>query len=102
MLEGPRAAPDALTGRWSKILENLSNRLTRQIGEKAASARLNILTATDPAQVLRLAKEAKTVGERAEYEHAIRQFALVGRRPSAEIGTITAGTQQSDRMQQGR
>lgn len=101
MMEGPRAAADALTGRFGKLLENLSNRLTRQIGQKAAQERILILTNTDPATRLttlrRLAEEAKTAGERAQFEMAIRNFAKVGRRPGAEIGTVTPSNESSDR-----
>lgn len=104
MMEGPRAAADALTGRFGKLLENLSNRLTRQIGKRAAQERIRILTDTDPATRLstlrRLHQEAQTAGERAVLEMAIRNFAQVGRRPGAEIGTVTPSNESSDRRQQ--
>ncbi len=94
LMEGPRAAADLMTGRFGKILENLSNRLARQIGQQAAEQRIRILTATDPAEVLpmlkRLAAEAKTAGERAELQLTIRQLARVGRRPAADLGTVAA------------
>jgi hypothetical protein len=92
MMEGPRAAADLATGRFGRLLENLSNRLTRQIGQKAAAQRVRILTDTDPANRLailrRLRDEAKTSAERQTFDMAIRNFAAVGNRPAAEIGTI--------------
>lgn len=98
LMEGPRTAADMMTGRWSKVLENLSNRLTRQIGQRAAQERIRILTTTDPAEMLpmlnRLAREAATAGEREVYRGFLRDFARVGRRQAAEIGAISSATEQ--------
>lgn len=97
LLEGPRAAADLATGRWSKLLENLSNRLTRQIGQTAARERSRILTETDPAQRLqilrRLAREAQSSGERQAYVTTLRDFARVGRRPGTDLGAVISQTQ---------
>jgi hypothetical protein len=94
MMEGPRAAADLATGRWGRLLENISNRLTRQIGQKAAAERVRILTDTDPANRLtilrRLRDEAKTSAERQTLDLAIKNFARVGRRPAVDIGTIVS------------
>jgi hypothetical protein len=98
LMEGPRAAADAITGRWTKLLENLSNRLTREIGKRAAQERVRILTETDPAQMLpmldRLAREASSAGEREAYQEMLRQFAYVGRRGAADVGAVTTSTTQ--------
>lgn len=89
-LEGVRAGADVLTGRFGKVLENLSNKLTRQIGGKAAEARIRILTETDPATLLqnlrRLAREAKDAETRQAYVIAIREFAKVPKSASAQAG----------------
>jgi hypothetical protein len=94
MMEGPRAAADLATGRFGKLLENISNRLTRQIGQKAAAERIRILTDTDPANRLtilrRLRDEAKSSAERQTLDLAIKNFANVGRRGAAEVGTISS------------
>jgi hypothetical protein len=94
LMEGPRAAADLITGRWSRLLENLSNRLTREIGQAAATERVRILTQTDPAQLLQvlgtLAREARTSSERQAYVTALRQFRRVGRRPAAELGVVNS------------
>jgi hypothetical protein len=96
LMEGPRAAADTLTGRWSKLLENLSNRLTREIGKRAAQERVRILTETDPAQMLpmldRLAREASSAGERQAYQDMLRNWAHVGRRGAVEIGATTSAS----------
>jgi len=98
MLEGPRAAADALTGRWTKILENLSNRLTRVIGKEAARRRIRILTETNPAEALpvlrRLRDEAKNTRDRQLMDVAIREFGKVGRRPGADVGATVGATQE--------
>jgi hypothetical protein len=77
-LAGAKAGADVITGRWGAVLENLSNRLTYQIGEKQATAIMQTLTETDPARLLptlnRLARQAKTTKERMEYVAAIRKM----------------------------
>lgn len=82
MTAGIKAGADVITGRWGAVLENLSSRLTYQIGEKQAKAIMQNLTETDPSRVLpmlnRLARQAKTTKERMEYVTAIRKM----RRPS--------------------
>jgi len=99
LMEGPRAAANLATGRFGKVLEDLSTRLARQIGQRAARERVRILTETDPAQMLpmlrRLASEAQTSAQRQAYVAAIREFARVGRRPATDIGTV-GGTSSDD------
>src|SRR6185503_20416536 len=68
MMEGAQTAADVATGRWSRVLGNLSTRLSTQLGRRGAREVLNILTETDPAQLLptlnRLARAATTTRER--------------------------------------
>lgn len=77
-MAGAKAGADVLTGRWGAVLENLSSRLTYQIGERQAKAIMQNLTETDPAKVLpmlnRLARQAETTKERMEYVTAIRHM----------------------------
>jgi hypothetical protein len=98
MMEGPRAAADAITGRWTRVLENLSNRLTRVIGQEAARRRVRILTETTPGEVIpmlrRLRDEARTARERQLMDVAIRELGKVGRRPGADLGTVSATRDQ--------
>jgi hypothetical protein len=53
-LQNVRAGADLATGRFGKLLENLSNRLAKQIGAQAAGHQLRIVTQTDPALLLPL------------------------------------------------
>lgn len=104
MMEGAQTAADVATGRWGKLLENLSTRLSTQIGRRGAQEVLRILTETDPAELLptlnRLARSAQTAAQRRAYAQAIREFGRVGRRPGAEIGTVTPSNEGSDRRRQ--
>jgi hypothetical protein len=88
-MAGAKAGADVLTGRWGAVLDNLTNRLTYQIGERQAKAIMETLTETDPSKVLpmlnRLARQAKTTKERMEYVTAIRQFRKAG--PGSSLGT---------------
>lgn len=78
MTEGARAAADALSGRWGQLLNNLSTRLTTQIGRRGAREVADILTQTDPAQLGatldRLARSARTTQQRQAYVTAIREL----------------------------
>lgn len=82
LMEGAQAAADISTGRFSALLKNLSTRLTTQMGRRGATETMRILTETDPAQLLpllnRLAKAAKTSGERRAYVAALREFRALG------------------------
>jgi hypothetical protein len=104
MMEGAQTAADVATGRWGKLLENLSTRLSTQIGRRGAQEVLRILTETDPAQLLptlnRLARSAQTAAQRRAYAQAIREFGRVRRRPAAEIGTVTPSNEGSERRRQ--
>jgi hypothetical protein len=88
-MAGAKAGADVLTGRWGAVLDNLTNRLTYQIGERQAKAIMETLAETDPSKVLpmlnRLARQAKTTKERMEYVTAIRQFRKAG--PGSSLGT---------------
>jgi hypothetical protein len=102
LMEGPRAAADLATGRFGKVVENLANRLTRLIGQRAAQERMRILTETDPAQMLpmlvRLSREAQNTAQRNAYDQTIREWLRVARRgattagPAVETGLITTTT----------
>lgn len=98
MMEDAKTAADALTGRPWKLLENLSTRLTTQIGRRGAAEVMRILTETDPAELLpvlnRLARAAQTTQERQAYVTAMRQYARVGHRPAAEIGASTPANEE--------
>lgn len=95
MMAGAKAGADVLTGRWGAVLDNLTNRLTYQIGERQAKAIMETLTETDPAKVLpmlnRLARQAKTTQERMEYVAAIRQL-----RKTSQTSAIGTGVVASD------
>lgn len=49
-----RAGADLATGRFGRLVENLSDRLAKQIGAQSAAAQLRIVTETDPAKLLPL------------------------------------------------
>ena len=78
MMEGAQAAADVATGRWGKLLENLSTRLSTQLGRRGAREVLDLLTQTDPAQLLptlnRLAQAATTSQQRQAYVTAVREI----------------------------
>ena len=96
--EGVKTAADLATGRFGKLLENLSNRLETQLGREGATEVMRVLTETDPAQLLpilnRLARAASTRAERQAYATAIRQYRRAGGRPATQAGTVA--TAQSD------
>src|SRR4030067_148902 len=54
LMEGAQTADDVATGRWGKLLDNLSTRLTTQIGSRGSREGLGLLTETDPAEVLQI------------------------------------------------
>ena len=94
LLDVGRTAADAFTGRWHRLLENLSNRLTNDIGERTSAEILKILAETDPAKVLpilnRLAKTAQTMAARKSILASIDQARtilpqLVGKEVSEQV-----------------
>lgn len=92
--EGVKTAADIATGRFGKLLENLSNRLETQLGRQGATEVMRVLTETDPAQLLpilnRLARAASTRAERQAYVAAIRQYRRAGARRPTQAGTFAA------------
>lgn len=76
LMEGAQAAADVATGRWGKLLENVATRLSTQLGRRGAAEVVNLMTMTEPAQLLpllnRLAIAARTTQERQAYVVAIR------------------------------
>jgi hypothetical protein len=95
MMEGASAAADVATGRWSKLLENLSTRLSTQIGRRGAGEVLDLLTQTDPAQLLpllnRLAQSATNSAQRRAYMDALREARSIGVRRLASVAGQMAG-----------
>jgi hypothetical protein len=75
-MEGAKAAADVMTGRWGNLLQNLSTRLTTQLGQRGAASVMDILTQTDPAKLLpllnRLEQAAKGSAQRQQLVHQIR------------------------------
>jgi hypothetical protein len=98
VMESSRTVTKLVTGDIRGVLEDWGTWLARRIGEDAARERLRILTETDPArfpQMLnKLARSARSAEEREFWRNRIRDFARVGRRPSADIGATTATTEQ--------
>jgi hypothetical protein len=98
-----RTAADTLTGRFGQALENLSNRLAQQIGERAAAEILEILTRTEPREVLpilgRLARTAQSQAERQALRDVWRQWKrdVYRRRPASLTGTVTGTTIEQER-----
>lgn len=98
-MQNARAAADLATGRFGRLLENLSNRLARQIGQDAASAQLRILTETDLPALLRLLNRldnaAKGTAERRQLVHQLRELRKPSLlRPGTTTGTATAAEQR--------
>lgn len=96
MMEGASAAADVATGRWGKLLENLSTRLSTQIGRRGAGEVLDLLTQTDPALLLpllnRLAQSATSSAQRRAYMDALREVRAIGvRRLSGAVGQAAGG-----------
>lgn len=98
MQQGAEIVGDAMTLNWKGALMKTARKLASQIGENQAKAILGNLTETDPAKVLatlrRLATQAKTTKERQAYVIALKELGRVGRRPAADIGTVTSVTQR--------
>lgn len=78
MMEGAKAAADVATGRWGNLLENLSTRLSTQLGQRGAREVLRILTETDPAALLpilnRLEQAAQRSAQRQQLVSQARQL----------------------------
>ena len=76
MMSVPRAAADVWTGRWGRLLENLSNRIAYSIGEQQARHIQDIATQSSPSEFLSnlnyMAKHAGSVAERDIYAQALR------------------------------
>jgi hypothetical protein len=97
LTEGAKAAANVLTGRVNKLLEDLSTRLATQIGQRGAQHALDLLTQTDPAQLLqtlnRLAQASRTTQQRQAYVTAIRALRRTNSRGlSAALGADAANS----------
>lgn len=105
-METAKTAANALTGRFMQVLNDLSTRLTTQLGRRGATEVNRILTMTEPDQMLpmlnRLARAAATTRERNEYVVAIRALRrLNSDAASAGVG-INAGRQTAPESEQRR
>lgn len=85
----PRAASDLATGRFGRLMENLSDRLAKQIGAQAAAAQLKIVAETDPAKLLqllnRLEPAAKQSAQRRQFVTSLRSQRALNR-PGVAFG----------------
>ncbi|HEY6861657.1 MAG TPA: hypothetical protein VI358_17970 [Pseudolabrys sp.] len=93
------AASHAVTGNYLGVLKTLGKRLSQQIGTEGSKQSLKILTETQPDKLIpilqRLAREAKTSGERQAYVASIRQMrANAFTRANAPIG-MEAGKREA-------
>jgi hypothetical protein len=99
--EMAQTAANTITGRLMKVTEDLANRLARQIGQKAASERLKILTTVDPDELfpllVRLEKSAKSSAERQAYVMAIREYRRARLSPASIGQTGYMAGQESGR-----
>ncbi len=99
MMEGAQTAADVATGRWGKLLENLSTRLSTQLGRRGAQEVLDVLTQTDPAQLLpvlnRLAQASTTTRQRQAYAAAIREIRSGAFARAAPASGVAAGNDQA-------
>lgn len=90
LMQTARAGADIATGNFSNILQNLSTRLSTQLGRRGAAETLRILTETDPARLLpllnRLARAAQTTPERQAYVSAIRQLRALSPQIAGAVG----------------
>lgn len=101
IMEGAQTAADVLSGRPWKLLENMATRLTTQIGRRGAQEVLELLTQTDPAQLLntlnRLARAAQTSQQRQAYVTAIRGLRRMNLPALSSQAGISSGRQASER-----
>lgn len=91
LMQTAQAGADIATGNFGRILQNLSTRLSTQLGRRGAAETLRILTETDPARLLpllnRLERAARTSGERRAYVTFRRELrALRSPNKSGHIG----------------
>lgn len=96
-METAKVAANALTGKFMKVMDDLSTRLTTQLGRRGAAEVNRILTMTEPDQLLpmlnRLARAAQTTQERNAYVVTIRALRQMNS-PAVNAGVgINAGRQ---------
>ena len=91
-MQNAQAAADLATGRVGRLIENLSNRLAKQIGQRAASAELRILAEMDRPTLLRLLNRldeaAQGTADRQQLVQRLREL----RRPRIMRPSVGAGT----------
>ncbi len=105
-METARTAANVLTAKFGQVLNDLSTRLTTQLGRRGAAEVNRILTMTEPDQLLpmlnRLANAARTTRERNEYVVAIRALRRMNSDAvSAGVG-INAGRQTAPEREKRR
>lgn len=92
LLASARAGADVATGRWGKLAENVSNRITYGIGQRQGAAILNAATETDPATVLnmlnRMSQHARTSAQRQAYGAQALAALPISARPSVSLGLM--------------
>lgn len=90
LMQTAQAGADIATGNFRNILQNLSTRLSTQLGRRGAAETLRILTETDPARLLpllnRLARAAPTPQQRQAYVTTIRQIRALSPTVSGMVG----------------
>ncbi len=101
--QNAKAAADLATGRFGRLIENLSDRLAKQIGQQASAAQLRIVLESDPAKLLRMlpALEAasKNAAARKKLVSDIREMRAFTRPQVAAVAAETA-TRNRDRPRQ--
>jgi hypothetical protein len=97
MMEGAQAAANLATGRFGKLLGDLSTRLTTQLGRRGATETMRILTETDPARLLpllnRLEQAARNTSQRQQLVHQLREIRATGQPGVAAQLGISGGRQ---------
>lgn len=71
LMEGAQAAADVATGRWGNLLQNLSTRLSTQMGQRGAAQMLRMLTETDPAALLPILNRLEQAAQASAQRNAL-------------------------------
>lgn len=94
MMQVPQAAADLASGRWFQLLNNLSTRLSTQLGKEGAKQTLKILTEMNPAELLpimnRLEQAAKLSGQRRNFVTSARELRALNRPAVSGVSGLTA------------
>lgn len=94
LMQGAETAADVATGRWSNLLQNLSTRLSTQLGQRGATEVMDILTQTDPAKLLpllnRLERAAQSTAQRQSLVSSVRQQRALNRPGTGGVAGLDA------------